>query len=189
MNNEGKIIILIGASGSGKTTVYNMMKKKSQKVYIPIYTTTRQKRINEKAGENYYFCTKENFEKEKNQFLYVYCCHGFMYGIPKDIKKYYKNGYTVILGVSRKLISSIKAEFRNTLVGYIDVDYDELQDRIKKRDSSISDNEIIERCNKSYQIIEWANSNQEMMDFIIRNKGQLSDLEKKIDEVILEQKI
>ena len=189
MNNEGKIIILIGASGSGKTTVYNMIKKKGEKVYIPVYTTTRPKRINEEEGKSYYFCTEENFDKKKDQFLYIYCCHGFMYGIPKDIKKYYKNGYTVILGISRKLIPSIKAEFMNTLVGYIDVDYDKLQDRIKKRDSSISDSEISERCKKGYEIIEWANDNKSMLDFVIRNSGQLDELEKRINTVVLKRKI
>ena len=56
-----KIYVLMGASGSGKTTVGNMLKKFG----IPeiISHTTRAMREGEVEGETYYYISKEEFEQ------------------------------------------------------------------------------------------------------------------------------
>lgn len=59
---EGKeIFVLMGASGSGKTTIGNYLKE----VGIPeiVSHTTRQKREGEVEGETYYYVTKEEFDQ------------------------------------------------------------------------------------------------------------------------------
>ena len=50
------MIILIGASASGKTEI-KILERKDKKC---ITTTTRPKRVNEIAGADYYFVTKKN---------------------------------------------------------------------------------------------------------------------------------
>lgn len=61
VNNRGKkMIILIGESGSGKTTILNELEKRGFKKAINY--TTRAKR-NEQELSEYKFITKEEFEE------------------------------------------------------------------------------------------------------------------------------
>lgn len=55
------MIILIGKSGSGKSTIQNELLKRGYNVSINY--TTRNKRKNEVDGIDYHFITKEEFEK------------------------------------------------------------------------------------------------------------------------------
>lgn len=79
------MIILVGASASGKTEVckamcytYNFKKF--------VTTTTREKRINEIDGVDYFFVTKEEFEKkiQENKFIEYVEYNGNFYGTEKN---------------------------------------------------------------------------------------------------------
>lgn len=63
------MIILIGESGSGKTTILNALAQKGYRKAVN--NTTRQKREGEEELGEYRFITKEEFEKmwENNQLL------------------------------------------------------------------------------------------------------------------------
>lgn len=61
------LIILSAPSGTGKTTVYNLLKQRMPEIRKAVTVTTRTPRTGEINGEDYYFCSKEEFEKrEKN---------------------------------------------------------------------------------------------------------------------------
>ena len=62
-NNKGKIFVLTGPSGVGKGTVVEKVLKKIDNIYLSVSATTREKRTGEKEGVNYFFKTKEEFEK------------------------------------------------------------------------------------------------------------------------------
>ena len=62
---EGLLVILSGPSGVGKGTVRSvLMKDKSLNLVYSISLTTRPPRIGEINGKDYFFTTKENFEKQ-----------------------------------------------------------------------------------------------------------------------------
>lgn len=172
MSKAGRVIIILGASGSGKTRIYNELKK-NESIYIPVYTTTRFQRINEVNGSDYFFVSSDVFEKKKkeNEFIYTYCCHGFEYGIPCNIRNYYNKGYTVIIGVSRKLIPDIKKSFDNTEVVFVDVEYDELYRRIISRGRENDSDEIKIRLDKAKELIEWSRKSEDI-NYIVTNMGQ-----------------
>lgn len=67
---KNKIILITGYSASGKDTVCKLMEKNCGYKNI-ISTTTRPIRDGEVDGENYYFTTKDNFEKsiENDEFI------------------------------------------------------------------------------------------------------------------------
>ena len=56
---KNKIIIISSPSGAGKTTICNHLLKKMKNLNLSISYTTRQKRINEINGKNYFFVKKE----------------------------------------------------------------------------------------------------------------------------------
>ena len=64
MTDSGVLIILSGPSGSGKDTVLNKLTENRDDIKISISMTTRQKRNDEIDGLNYYFVSREHFEKK-----------------------------------------------------------------------------------------------------------------------------
>src|SRR4051794_493919 len=83
LNQSSKTLIIIcGGSGTGKTSVKNMLVQDSNIAKI-ITSTTRKPRIGEEHGEDYYFITEEVFKQEvtKGQFLEHVIYDGNYYGL------------------------------------------------------------------------------------------------------------
>lgn len=62
MSNVGKLILVVGPSGSGKGTVISELKKRHPEYVFSISATTRAIRPGEKDGEVYDFLSREEFE-------------------------------------------------------------------------------------------------------------------------------
>ena len=79
-----KIVIITGPGGVGKTTISQFLcQNLSEEFRETISCTTRAKREHEEDGKDYYFISKEDFEKkiENNEFLeYNTFPNGYMYG-------------------------------------------------------------------------------------------------------------
>lgn len=85
MKNElqkGAILLLSGPSGCGKSSLLNELYKKIDNYYFSISTTTRKPRDGEKDGVDYFFVSKDEFEKdiEDGYFLEYATVHGNYYG-------------------------------------------------------------------------------------------------------------
>jgi len=79
------MIVLAGASASGKTEVAKVLAAKYGITKI-VTTTTRDKRVGEVDGVDYFFVTKEAFEKMiiEDRFVEYTLYNGQMYGSTKD---------------------------------------------------------------------------------------------------------
>lgn len=79
------MIVLAGASASGKTEVAKLLAKKYGITKI-VTTTTREKRTGEVDGVDYFFVSKEEFEKMilEDKFVEYTLYNGQMYGSTKD---------------------------------------------------------------------------------------------------------
>ena len=66
-----KIIIISSPSGAGKTTICKKLLKIMKNIDLSISYTTRQKRINEKDGKDYFFVSTKKFNdfKKRNHFI------------------------------------------------------------------------------------------------------------------------
>ena len=96
---KGKLVIVSGPSGSGKSTVTKIVKDRLN-IPLSISATTRQPRVGEVDGKDYYFLTTEEFEnKIKNDEFYEYAnVHGNYYGTLKEVVESNLNkGLNVIL--------------------------------------------------------------------------------------------
>ncbi len=92
MNTEIKnqIIIISSPSGAGKTTLCKMILKKLKNVMLSISYTSRNKRLNEVNGKDYFFVSEEKFKTLKKKNYFIESCNNFnnFYGSPyKNIKK------------------------------------------------------------------------------------------------------
>ncbi len=70
-SKNGMMFVLSSPSGVGKTTLTKKISKNNKNFIISISHTTREPRINEIDGEDYFFINKEKFDKliEENNFF------------------------------------------------------------------------------------------------------------------------
>ena len=94
IDQKSKIIIISSPSGAGKTTLCKLLLKKMSNIDLSISYTSRNQRLNEINGKDYFFVTKEKFNrlKYKNFFLETAINFGNNYGSPyKNLKTKRKN--------------------------------------------------------------------------------------------------
>ena len=99
---KGAILIISGPSGCGKSTLLKEVYKNISDYYFSISTTTRAPRVGEVNGVDYFFVTKEEFEKDiKNgDFLEYAKVHDNYYGTSlKPINKALEEGKLVIFDI------------------------------------------------------------------------------------------
>lgn len=102
MTDKGMLIIFSGPSGSGKGTVLGKLLEKRDDVKISVSMTTREKRAGEIDGVNYYYVTRDFFEKKisENKMLEYAEYATNLYGTPKDpVDEMLKEGLAVILEI------------------------------------------------------------------------------------------
>ncbi len=100
--NKGAILIISGPSGCGKSTLLKEVYKSIDDYYFSISTTTRAPRIGEVNGVDYFFVTKEEFEKDigNDSFLEYAKVHDNYYGTSlKPINKALEEGKLVIFDI------------------------------------------------------------------------------------------
>lgn len=102
MENKGAILIVSGPSGCGKSTLLKEVYKNIDNYYFSISTTTRDPRVGEKDGVDYYFVSKEEFEKDidDGNFLEWAKVHDNYYGTSlKPIIRALNEGKLVIFDI------------------------------------------------------------------------------------------
>ena len=83
-DQKNKIIIISSPSGAGKTTLCKLLLKKMHNINLSISYTSRNQRLNEINGKDYFFVTKKRFNnlKNKNFFIETAINFGNYYGSP-----------------------------------------------------------------------------------------------------------
>ena len=99
---KGAILVLSGPSGAGKSTIINAASDEIGEYYFSISTTTRDPRIGEKNGVDYFFVSKESFEEDikAGNFLEYAEVHGNYYGTSlKPVREALAEGKLVIFDI------------------------------------------------------------------------------------------
>jgi guanylate kinase len=101
-SKKGKIIVISGPSGVGKSTICREVLNRLDNVCSSISITTRPQAKNEINGKDYWFVTKQQFQEklEAGQLLEYAEVFGNLYGTPKDkVDEALDAGKTVILEI------------------------------------------------------------------------------------------
>ncbi len=89
IENQNKLIIISSPSGAGKTTLCKLLLKKMKNINLSISYTSRNIRLNEVHGKDYFFVSKEKFKKLERENYFIETATNFKnyYGSPfKNIK-------------------------------------------------------------------------------------------------------
>ena len=137
MKNQKKLIILTGPSGVGKGTVVKEILSKDKNIWLSISATTREPRMGESEGENYYFLNQEKFKEmiKQNLFLEWAQFAGNYYGTPlSSVNERIKKGFTVLLEIEVEGAKQIKEKFPDSLsIFLLPPNKAELERRIRNR--------------------------------------------------------
>ena len=109
-SKDGKMIILSSPSGAGKTTLVKKISKENN-YKISISHTTREPRINEIDGKDYYFVSKNKFEEliKEDAFLEYANVFKNLYGSTKEqVFNDLKNGKNVLFDIDWQGTQQIK---------------------------------------------------------------------------------
>ena len=84
IGKNSKLIIISSPSGAGKTTLCKLLIKKMKNINLSISYTSRNKRLNEVNGKDYYFINKKKFQllKKNNFFIETATNFNNLYGSP-----------------------------------------------------------------------------------------------------------
>ena len=168
MKNFKKLIIITGPSGVGKGTVVKELLDRDRDIWLSISATTRNPRIGEKNGENYYFISDERFKEmiNKNEFLEWAQFAGNYYGTPlSTVNEKIEKGFIVLLEIEVEGAKQIKEKFPEALsIFLLPPSKEELEKRIRNRGTE-KEEAINRRLNRAnYEI---ASSN--IFDFVLTN--------------------
>lgn len=165
--NKGRLIVFSAPSGCGKGTMLEQITK-DENYFCSISATTRAPREGEINGENYYFLSREEFEKliaENGMLEYAEYCDNY-YGTPlKPVNDMLEKGKNVILEIEVQGAMKVKTLRPDALMIFVlPPSIGELRRRLHKRGTETE--EIIEkRVSQAAGEIEFASQ----YDYVIVN--------------------
>jgi len=151
-NKKGKVVIVSGPSGVGKSTICKEVVKRLKDVYLSVSVTTRQKSEAEVDGRDYWFISEDEFRQRISKGLMLEYAEVFgnLYGTPKDkAEKALAAGKTVILEIDVQGAKQVKAAYPDAIMIFIlPPTHRELAERISQRarDSSKAVEERLEEA-------------------------------------------
>lgn len=163
----GKLVLVIGPSGVGKSVILKKLRAKHPQLHFPRSATTRARREGE-SGDLYHFMTDAEFDAllAKGGFLETAVVHGgARYGTLKDeILPWIEQGKTVVREVDVQGFDSIRndplfagssAPYRLISVFILPENPEQLATRIKNR-SAMSEEELARRLESMKKELAYA---------------------------------
>lgn len=161
---KGIALVLCAPSGAGKTTLTRRITARYERITFSISCTTRAPRAGEEDGRDYYFISRAEFERRRDEgyFAEWACVHGNYYGTPLDVTR-------AVLDEGKDLIFDIDvqgaAQLKKTLPGAYFVfilppSRAALEERLKTRGTESDESLAVRLSNavKELKEAEWFDS-------------------------------
>lgn len=122
MKHKGILMVVSGFSGAGKGTLMRRLLKTYDNYALSVSMTTRSPRDGERDGIEYFFSTKEEFEKKISEgglIEYASYCDNY-YGTPKAyVEEQLSCGKDVILEIEIQGALKIREQFPEALLLFV----------------------------------------------------------------------
>lgn len=175
---KGLLVVISGPSGAGKGSICKKLIENSTDLEVSVSATTRQPRLGEIDGVNYYFISKREFKEriDSNDFLEYACVYENYYGTPKsNIINKLNSGKSVILEIDIQGALNVKKSNEDAVFIFIlPPSIEELKNRIVSRGTD-SEEVINKRMNCTKDELSFATE----YDYVVVN----DDLEKATEKV------
>ena len=135
--SRGILAVVSGFSGAGKGTVMKRLLEKYEDYALSVSVTTRQPRKGEKDGKDYFFRTREQFEKliEEDALLEYAKYVDNYYGTPRAyVEEQLSAGKNVILEIETQGAMKIKEKMPSAFLVFVTPpSVEELEKRLRSR--------------------------------------------------------
>lgn len=134
---EGLLVVISGASGTGKGTVCKKLFELEKNIAFSVSATTRPPREGEVDGVNYWFLKKEQFMEmiEKGEFLEWAQVYDNYYGTPLEkVEERLKNGEDILLEIDTQGALNVMEKMpKGVFIFLLPPSLEELKRRIEGR--------------------------------------------------------
>src|SRR3989344_1953805 len=178
------VVVIAGPTGSGETTITNAIVKAYPRVTRLVTATTREPRIGEKHGVDYYFFSKEEFarEKEKGNILestYIANRDTYYETYKPDLDVKLHAGSLVVINPDQVGAQFYKKHYDATTIFLLPESIDAIERRLRQRNPEFSDAEIAKRRANAEAEIE---NESPHYDYVVTNAD--AKLEQAVAEVV-----
>ena len=140
---RGELIVLSGPSWVGKSTVIAELLSNRRDIHFSVSFTTRQPRVGEEHGVNYYFVSREEFERmiEADELLeYAQYVENYYGTSLKVIEEKLQAGVDVLLDIEVQGAAKVREKCPEAVfIFIIPPSLEELSRRLRKRNTDSED--------------------------------------------------
>lgn len=185
-NSRGSLIVISGPSGAGKDTIVDYLKTINKNIWSSVSCTSRTPRVGEVEGVDYFFLTKEQFEKKinNNQLLEYAVYNNNYYGTPVDkINENLDKGLDVVLNIEVQGALYVKKHIKETIFIFImPPSMEELKNRLIARGTETKDT-LLGRFKTAYNEINEVTK----YNYVVVN-DYVEKAAKKVNAILLSEK-
>jgi len=186
LSKKGKLFVITAPSGTGKTAIIDIIRKKVEGIGYSVSYTTRPPRRGEVNGVHYCFVAREDFEKmiEAHEFVEWAIVYDHLYGTPvSSVESTLSSGRDLLLDLDIQGAQEIKKQFpAATLIFILPPSLKILHGRLKRR-SAQDDTNIALRMEKAVEEIRKCRD----YHFLIVN-DDLNQAAREVEAIIVAQR-
>ncbi len=165
--SKGKLFVISGASGVGKSTVLKSVMERRGDLRFSVSATTRAPREGEQDGVHYYFVTKARFEEmiAGDEFLEYDAHMDNYYGTPAfQLEQKLEEG-SVILDIEPNGAFAVKAKRPDAVLIFIaPPSLEELERRLRGRGDTTEEQIALRQAR-----VQWEMEQSRLYDYIVIN--------------------
>ena len=182
----GKLYVLSGPSGVGKSTAVHEVMRRHPTLQFSVSVTTREIRPDETDGESYFFISREKFREmlENDELLEHAEYVGNYYGTPeKPVDEMLAQGIDVLLDIEP--CGALQVQKRRpdaTLIFMAAPSFSEIEHRLRNRGDTPPD-KILERLERA----RWEYHQAKYYDYIVIN-DDVNHAAAEIEAIMLAEK-
>ena len=165
--SKGKLFVISGASGVGKSTVLAKVMEQRSDLLFSVSATTRQPRPGEQDGVSYYFVSKETFLDmiDKHEFIEYDAHMDNYYGTPKGQLEEKLSRANVILDIEPNGAFAVRKERADAVLIFIaPPSVEELERRLRGRGDT-NEEQIRLRSAR----VQWEMEQSKLYDHVVIN--------------------
>jgi len=178
------LIVISGPSGVGKDSIVQRMIERDFPFHFVVTATTREKRLNEIHGKDYWFVSEDEFARmiEEDELIEYAIVYGDYKGIPKaQVREALASGKDVVMRLDVQGAESVRKLSQDALLIFITCESEEeLEHRLRERKTESADSLSlrIATARKEFQRLE-------AFDYVIINHDfHLDDTVEKVRAII-----
>jgi guanylate kinase len=155
---QNKLIIITAPSGAGKTSITHFLLKKYPLLAFSISAATRNPRVGEQDGVDYYFISEADFRKKIDEHAFLeweMVYEGKYYGtLNTELERIWALGKTPMLDIDVKGAIHVQAQFEGSSLSiFIEPpSVDELRRRLESRGTETPETLAVRVSKASYEI-------------------------------------